>query len=113
MKRRWRVKKILRKALKEGLERYPYARTFAGELFGMTPDDYCLNGWMAAVPYTMEATLQRVKRTLEANMKKCNVEEVFGTAYGAGYRQAVDDVIALIDNSIKAIKEEDNAKQRN
>lgn len=98
------MKKILRKALKEGLERYPYARTFAGKLFGMTPDDYCLNGWMTAVPYIAKATLQRVKSRLEANMKKCNVEKVFGAAYGAGYRQAVDDVIALIDNSIKAIK---------
>lgn len=96
------MRKILRKALKEGLERYPYARTFAGELFGMTPDDYRFNGWMAAVPYTMEATLQRVKHTLEANMKKCNVEEVFGAVYGAGYRNGVNDAIRLMDNMLNS-----------
>lgn len=68
------MKKILRKAYREGLERYPYARTFAGELFGMTPDDYGFDGWVAAVPYTMEATLQHVKHQLEANMKNATLE---------------------------------------
>lgn len=64
------MKKILKKSLEEGLKHYPYAGTFAGELFGMTPDDYRFNGWKAAVPYTMETTLQHVKNTLKANMKK-------------------------------------------
>lgn len=105
------MKKILKKALEEGLKRYPYAGIFAGELFGMTPDDYRLNGWKAAVPFTMEATLQHVKNTLEANMKKCNAGEVYGAAYGAGYHKAVNDVIALINDSIKTVKEVDNERQ--
>lgn len=106
-----KMKKILRKAFKEGRERYPYAGTFAGDLFGMTPDDYGFNGWMSAVPFTMEATLQHVKSRLEANMKKCNVGEVLGAVYGAGYHKAVNDVIALINDSIKAIKEDNNERK--
>lgn len=105
------MKKILKKAYREGLERYPYARTFAGELFGMTPDDYGFDGWVAAVPYTMEATLQHVKHQLEANIKKCNAGEVYGAAYGAGYHKAVNDVIALINDSIKVVKEVGNERQ--
>jgi hypothetical protein len=100
------MKKILRKALKEGHERYPYAGTFAGELFGMTPDDYRLNGWKAAVPYTVEATLQHVKSTLETNVKKCNAGEVYGAVYGAGYHKAVNDVISLVDSMLNSLKKE-------
>lgn len=100
------MKKILKKALEDGLKRYPYAGTFAGELFGMTPDDYHLNGWKAAVPYTIEATLQHVKNTLEANMKKCNVEEVLGAVYGAGYHKGVNDVISLVDNMLNSLNKE-------
>lgn len=104
------MKKILRKALKDGHERYPYAGTFAGELFGMTPDDYCFNGWKTAVPYTVEATLQHVKSTLETNVKKCNAGEVYGAVYGAGYHKAVNDVISLIDNMLNSLnKEHENA----
>ena len=100
------MKKILRKALKEGHERYPYAGTFAGELFGMTPDDYRFDGWKAAVPYTVEATLQHVKHTLEANMKKCNVGEVLGAVYGAGYYKGINDVISLMDSMLNSLKKE-------
>lgn len=105
------MKKILRKTLEEGLKCYPYAGTFAGELFGMTPDDYRFNGWKAAVPFTMEATLQHLKHQLEVNMKKCNAGEVYDAAYGAGYHKAVNDVIALINDSIKAVKEVGNERQ--
>lgn len=100
------MKKILRKALKEGHERYPYAGTFAGELFGMTPDDYRLDGWRAAVPYTVETTLQHVKSTLETNVKKCNAGDVYGAVYDAGYHKAVNDVISLIDNMLNSLNKE-------
>lgn len=100
------MKKILKKAYKEGHERYPYAGTFAGELFGMTPDDYRLDGWRDAVPYTVEATLQHVKSTLETNVKKCNAGEVYGAVYGAGYHKAVNDVISLVDNMLNSLKKE-------
>ena len=105
------VQECLGRILRAGSERYPYARTFAGELFGMTPDDYRLDGWSESAPHTMKATLQHMKSILETNMKKSNVGEVFGAVYGAGYHKAVNDVIALIDDSIKAIKEDSNERQ--
>lgn len=44
-------------------------------------------------------------------MKKCNVEDVIGVSYGSGYRQGVRDVLNLLDEMIKQLSEEDNAKQ--
>jgi hypothetical protein len=38
------IRKVVDDVLMEGSERYPYARTFVEGLFGMTPDDYRLDG---------------------------------------------------------------------
>ena len=105
------IRKVVNDVLMEGSERYPYARILAADLFGMTPDDYRLNGWVACASFTTKATLTHVKSTLGANMKKCNVEDVIGVSYGSGYRQGVQDVLDLLDEMIKQLNEEDNAKR--
>lgn len=105
------IRKAVDDVLMEGSRRYPYARTCAADLFGMTPDDYRLDGWMACAPFATKATLTHVKSTIEENMKKCNVEDVIGVSYGIGYRQGVRDVLNLLDEMINQLNKEDNAKQ--
>lgn len=105
------IRKVVNDVLMEGSERYPYARTFVEGLLGMTPDDYRLDGWTECASFTTKATLTHVKSTIEENMKKCNVEDVIGVSYGIGYRQGVRDVLDLLDEMIKQLNEEDNAKQ--
>lgn len=105
------IHKAVDDVLMEGCRRYPYAGTLAGSLLGMTPDDYCLNGWTECASFTTKATLTHIKSTIEENMKKCNVEDVMGVSYGSGYRQGVRDVLNLLDEMIKQLNEEDNAKQ--
>mgnify|MGYP004658321413 CR=1 FL=1 len=105
------IRKVVDDVLMEGSERYPYARMFVEGLFGMTPDDYRLNGWTECASFTTKATLTHVKSTIEENMKKCNVEDVIGVSYGFGYRQGVRDVLDLLDEMIKQLNEEDNAKR--
>lgn len=105
------IRKVVDAVLMEGSERYPYARTFVEGLFGMTPDDYRLNGWTECASFTTKATLTHIKSTIEENMKKCNVEDVIGVSYGSEYRQGVRDVLNLLDEMIKQLNEEDNAKQ--
>lgn len=95
--------------LMEGSKRYPYARTCATDMFGMTPDDYRLDGWTECVPHTVNATLEELAAQLRRNMKRCNVERVFGSTYGAGYRQAVEHVLELIDDL--KITEDNDAEQ--
>ena len=104
------IRKAVDDVLMEGCRRYPYAGTSA-YLFGITPDDYRLIGWMTCVPFAIKATLQHVKSTIEENMKKCNMEDVIGVSYGSGYRQGVRDVLDLLDEMIKQLNEEDNAKR--
>lgn len=105
------ILKAVGDVLMEGSKRYPYAQTVASDLFGMTPDDYRLDGWQECAPYTTKTTLQHLKSTLEENMRKCNVEDVIGVTYGMGYRRGVQDVIRLIDEMINQLNEEDNAEQ--
>lgn len=105
------IRKAVGDMLMEGSRRYPYARTFAGELFGMTPDDYRLDGWMEAVSFTTKTTLQHLKSTIEENMKKCNVDDVIGVSYGIGYRQGVRHVLDLIDEMIEQLNEKEDAEQ--
>ena len=104
------IRKVVNDVLMEGSKRCPYAG-LAGSLFGMTPDDYRLDGWTECASFTTKATLTYVKSTIEENMKKCNVEDVIGVSYGSGYRQGVRDVLDLLDEMIKQLNEEDNAKQ--
>lgn len=85
------IRKVVGDVLMEGSRRYPYARTCAFDLFGMTPDDYLLDGWQECAPLAIKTTLQRVKSTLEENMRRCSVE----------------DVIDLIDEMINQLNEEE------
>lgn len=105
------IHKAVDDVLMEGCRRYPYARTFVEGLFGITPDDYRLDGWTECASFTTKVTLTHIKSTIEENMKKCNVEDVIGVSYGPGYRQGVRDVLDLLDEMIKQLNEEDNAKQ--
>lgn len=104
------IRKVVNNVLMEGSKRYPYARTFVEGLLSMTLDDYRLDGWTECASFTTKATLTHVKSTIEENMKKCNVEDVIGV-YGFGYRQGVRDVLNLLNEMIKQLNEEDNAKQ--
>lgn len=105
------IRKAVDDILMEGSKRYPYAQTIVTDLFGMTPDDYRLDGWAKCTPFAVMSVLQHVKSTIEENMKKCNMEDVIGVSYGSGYRQGVRDVLDLLDKMIKQLNEEDNAKQ--
>ena len=105
------IHKVVGDVLMEGSKRYPYAQTIATDLFGMTPDDYRLDGWAECTPFAIKTTLQHLKSTIEENMKKCNVENVIGVSYGIGYRQGVRDVLNLLDKMINQLNKEDNAKQ--
>lgn len=104
------MKDCLGRILRQGSERYPYARTCASDLFSMTPDDYRLDGWLECSSYAVPETLQHVKNTLESNMKKCNVEDVFGVTFGQGYRTAIADVMNLLDNMLNALKKNDQCR---
>lgn len=105
------MKDCFGRILRQGSERYPYARTCASDLFGMTPDDYRLDGWLECSSYAVPETLTHVKTTLGSNMKLCNVEDVFGVTFGQGYRTAIADVTSLLDDMLNALKKEDNAER--